>query len=108
MIASKKPVDGALSIITATKAAFTNLKHVTLFFIDNSLQHLLSNMPKKYFKDVPCEGVPSNQIMGVFLEESDFCAPAFMDLEQAHQRIFNQKVISVPEFNEQEKLMFTL
>jgi hypothetical protein len=88
LIASKKASDSILSIITAAKAAFTNCKHVTLYLIDNSMQFFFSNMHKRNYKDVPCDGVPKGSIMGIYLNEDDFCAPAFMDLEKAHQFVF--------------------
>jgi hypothetical protein len=59
MLGAKKAIDAALAIITACKAAFENLKSVTLFAVDLNLQQLLSNRGKnkRHYKEIPCEGV---------------------------------------------------
>lgn len=84
MISSKKPIDCALSIITSAKAAFNNLKNVTLFVVDINLQYFMAQGGKnhKYYKDVPCEGVQSGTIMGIYADENEFCAPAYQNLEK--------------------------
>ena len=59
MIVAKKPMEGLFSVLEAAKAAFTNLKHVTLFLVDPALQYFMTNMPKHRYKDVPIEGIQS-------------------------------------------------
>lgn len=108
MIVAKKPLEGLFSVLESAKAAFTNLKHLTLFLVDPALQYFMANMPKHKYKDVPIEGIQSGQIMGVFLEEPDFCAPCFRHLSQASQRHFTNKLISIPVSNEEDRVMFTL
>jgi hypothetical protein len=60
------------------------------------------------FKDVPCSGLQSGSIIGVFLSEEEFCAPIFSEIESGSQIVFTSKVISVPILNEEDKLMFTI
>ena len=71
MLTAKKTIDAALAVITAAKAAFDNLKSVTLFVVDLNLQYLVANRGKNknYYKEIPCDGVLGNQIMGVFINE---------------------------------------
>lgn len=90
MIIAKKPIDCALSVITSAKAAFTNLKNVTLFVVDINLQYFMAQggKNKQHYKDVPCEGVQSGTIMGIFNDENEFCAPAYGNLEKGSQIIF--------------------
>lgn len=109
MILARKPVDGLLSVLEAAKAAFNNLKHVTLFLVDPALQYFLGpSLPKGKYKDVPLEGITNGQVIGLYLEEPDFCAPCYRNLEQASQRQFSNKMISIPVSNQEDRVMFTL
>lgn len=85
MLIAKKTIDAALAVISAAKAAFDNLKSVTLFIVDLNLQFLVAGkgQNKNHYKEITCDGVQGNQIIAVFQNEQDYCAPHYSDVETA-------------------------
>lgn len=72
MIQAKKPLDCVLALIDSCREAFSSLKRCTVFFVDDAYQLFVTkgNKQNKHnFKSVPCHGVPSGSITGVFRAE---------------------------------------
>jgi len=82
-----------------------------VFFVDDAYQLFVTKgnkLNKHNFKSVPCHGVPSGSITGVFRAEEEFCAPCFGELEKGRKYVFSPKVISVPVIDDEDKLLFTV
>ena len=109
MMTSKRLIDCVLILMDTLKQTYHQVKASTVFILDNQLQHFIETEmgnQTRNCRQIPFPGFPNGHIIAIFEHPNEYCAPVFTVAEAANDSVCTSKLMYIPVYSQQSKLLF--